>query len=129
MQETKEKRVRSLCPVDPLENGMATHSAFFPRESHGQRSLVGRGRKEWEATEAMACTQAAAGSGRRGAERGGLLERFQGHSPDSLTDISSGDGFTESVRLRQTSPRKLKCGQRGCPASPRAHEWFLAEPN
>ena len=38
MQET---RVRSLGGEDPLEEGMATHSVFWPGESHGQRSLVG----------------------------------------------------------------------------------------
>ena len=35
------EEVRSLGWVDPLENGMATHSNFWPREFHGQRSLAG----------------------------------------------------------------------------------------
>ena len=38
MQET---RVRSLGWEDPLEKETATHSAFLPGKSHGQRSLVG----------------------------------------------------------------------------------------
>ena len=37
MQETW---VQSLCGKDPLEKGMPV---FLPRESHGQRSLVGQG--------------------------------------------------------------------------------------
>ena len=49
-----ETWVRSLGPEDPLEEGMATHSLFLPRESHGQRSLEGYspwGHKEWDTTE------------------------------------------------------------------------------
>ena len=34
MQETQ---VQSLSWKDPLEKGMASHSVFLPRESHGQR--------------------------------------------------------------------------------------------
>ena len=34
-------RVRSLSREDPLESSVATTPAFFPGESHGQRSLVG----------------------------------------------------------------------------------------
>ena len=33
--------VRSLGWEDPMEKGMTMHSVFLPRESHGQRSLVG----------------------------------------------------------------------------------------
>ena len=33
-------QVPSLGQKDPLENGMATHSRFWPGEFHGQRSLV-----------------------------------------------------------------------------------------
>ena len=36
-----ETQVRFLGQEDPLEKGMANHSRFLPRESHGQRSLVG----------------------------------------------------------------------------------------
>jgi len=38
MQETW---VRSLGWEDPLEEGMVTHSVFFPGEFRGQRSLTG----------------------------------------------------------------------------------------
>ena len=41
MQETQEMQVQSLGQEDPLEKEMASHSSIFPRESHGQRSLVG----------------------------------------------------------------------------------------
>ena len=40
MQETKEARVRSLDPEDPLEKGIAIHSSILLGESHGQRSLA-----------------------------------------------------------------------------------------
>ena len=46
--------VWSLGWEEPLEEGMATHSVFLPRESHGQRSLVGYGpwgHKESDTTE------------------------------------------------------------------------------
>ena len=36
----QEIQVRSLRWEDPLEEGMATHSVFFPGESRGQRSLA-----------------------------------------------------------------------------------------
>ena len=36
-----ETRVQSLGWEDPLEKKMATHSNVSPRESHGQKSLVG----------------------------------------------------------------------------------------
>ena len=36
-----ETWVQPLGGDDPLEEGMATHSVFWPGESHGQRSLVG----------------------------------------------------------------------------------------
>ena len=36
-----EMRVRALGQEDPLEEGMATHSAFLPGKSHGQRNLAG----------------------------------------------------------------------------------------
>ena len=32
---------QSLGQEDPLEEGMATHAAYLPRESHRQRSLEG----------------------------------------------------------------------------------------
>ena len=51
----QEIRVQSLDREDPLEKEMATHSMFLPRESHGQRSLVGCrlwGHKELDTTEA-----------------------------------------------------------------------------
>jgi len=38
MQETW---VQSLGQEDPLEKEIATHSSILPRESYGQRSLVG----------------------------------------------------------------------------------------
>ena len=42
VQESQETQVQSLDREQPLEKGMATHSyVFLPRESHGQRSLVG----------------------------------------------------------------------------------------
>ena len=41
MQETQEMLVQSLGWENPLEQGMATTPVFLPRESHGQRSLVG----------------------------------------------------------------------------------------
>ena len=54
--------VQSLGQEDPLEEGMATHTAvFLPGESHGQRSLASYspwagyspwGRKELDTTEA-----------------------------------------------------------------------------
>ena len=34
-------QVQSLGQEESLEEGMATHSSILPRESHGQRSLVG----------------------------------------------------------------------------------------
>ena len=36
-----ETWVRSLVWEDPLGKGMANHSVFLPRESHGQRSPAG----------------------------------------------------------------------------------------
>ena len=41
MQETWETWVQSLGWEDPLEKGMAPHSAFLPGKYQGQRSLVG----------------------------------------------------------------------------------------
>ena len=41
MQELQETQVQFLGWEDTLEEGMATSSVFFPRESHGQKSLVG----------------------------------------------------------------------------------------
>ena len=41
---------------DPTEKGMTTHSVFLPRESHGQRSLVGYspwGHKKSDTTERL----------------------------------------------------------------------------
>ena len=55
MQETLEAWVQYLGWEDPLEEGMATHSHILPRESHGQRSLVGYsswGHTESDMTEA-----------------------------------------------------------------------------
>ena len=37
----KETWIWSLGQEDPLKKVMATHSIFLPRESHGQRSLMG----------------------------------------------------------------------------------------
>ena len=34
-------QVQALGGEDPLEEDMATHSSILPRESHGQRKLVG----------------------------------------------------------------------------------------
>ena len=51
MQEMQETRVQSLGGEDPLEEGMATHSVFLPRESHGQRSLAGY--SPWGCTESV----------------------------------------------------------------------------
>ena len=44
LHAVRETQVPSLAWEDPLEKGMAlsTHSIFLPRESHGQRSLVGK---------------------------------------------------------------------------------------
>ena len=56
MKEMKETRVRSLGREDPLEEGILKPTPVsMPRESHGQRSLVGygpQGRKETDKTEA-----------------------------------------------------------------------------
>ena len=41
LREPQEMQVQFLGWEDPLEEGMATHSRFLPRESHGQRSLAG----------------------------------------------------------------------------------------
>ena len=41
MQQTKETWGRSLGQEDPLKKVPATHPAFLPGKSHGQRSLVG----------------------------------------------------------------------------------------
>ena len=41
MQETKEMKVRSLGRENPRKKEMVTTPVFLPRESHGQRSLVG----------------------------------------------------------------------------------------
>ena len=41
MREMQEMRAGSLGGEDTLEEGTATHSRFLPRESHGQRGLVG----------------------------------------------------------------------------------------
>ena len=41
LRELQEMQVQFLGWEDPLEEGMATHSRFLPRESHGQRSLAG----------------------------------------------------------------------------------------
>ena len=39
MQEMQEVLVQSLDLESPLDKHVATHSAFFPGKSHGQRSL------------------------------------------------------------------------------------------
>ena len=55
MQETSETQVQSLFEEDSLEEETATHSSILPRESHGQRSLMGYGpwgRQESDKTEA-----------------------------------------------------------------------------
>ena len=52
----KETWVRSLGREDPLEKDTATHSAFLPGESHGQRSLAGcspQGCKESDTDERL----------------------------------------------------------------------------
>ena len=41
MQETKKTQVQFLGQGDPLKEGLAAHSVFLPRESRGQRNLVG----------------------------------------------------------------------------------------
>ena len=43
MQEPQGMQVQSLGWEDPLEEGMATHSSILAQESHGQRSLTGKG--------------------------------------------------------------------------------------
>ena len=51
-----ETWVQPLGGDDPLEEGMATHSVFWPGESHGQRSLVGYspwGHRESDTTERL----------------------------------------------------------------------------
>ena len=53
MQETW---VQLLGWEDPTEKGMTTRSVFLPRESHGQRSLVGYspwGHKKSDTTERL----------------------------------------------------------------------------
>ena len=55
MQETSETQVQSLFEEDSLEEETGTHSSILPRESHGQRSLMGYGpwgRQESDKTEA-----------------------------------------------------------------------------
>ena len=37
----KETQVQSLGQEDPLEEGIAIHSSFWPGESHEQRNLAG----------------------------------------------------------------------------------------
>ena len=62
MQETL---IPSLDWEDPLEEGMAIHSRFLPRESHGQRSLVGYGPwggKELDMTERLSRAQHSTGN-------------------------------------------------------------------
>ena len=52
----RETQFLSPGQEDPLEQGMAIHSVFFPGESHGQRSLAGyspRGLKESDRTERL----------------------------------------------------------------------------
>ena len=52
----RETRVQSLGWEDPLEKGMQSTPIFWPREFHGQRSLVGytpRGSKESDTTEQL----------------------------------------------------------------------------
>ena len=39
-KELQEMQVQFLGWEDPLEEGLATHSRFLPRESHGRRSLA-----------------------------------------------------------------------------------------
>ena len=57
MQKTEETQVRSLGREDPLEEEVATHSIFLPRESCGHRSWqataprVARSRRLSEVTE------------------------------------------------------------------------------
>ena len=54
MQEMPKTQVRSLGQEDPLEEKMEPIPVFLPRESHGQRSLVGYspwGHKESETAE------------------------------------------------------------------------------
>ena len=56
LPEMLETQVQSLGQEDPLEKGVATTPAFFPRELHGQRSLMGyspRGDKESDMTEQL----------------------------------------------------------------------------
>jgi len=50
----QEMWVRLLGWEDPTKKGMTTHSVLLPRESHGQRSLVGYspwGHKKSDTTE------------------------------------------------------------------------------
>ena len=59
----RETWVQSLGQEDPLEEGMATTSEFYPGECHGQRSLAGYGlwgHKESDRTEVTehACAHA-----------------------------------------------------------------------
>ena len=52
----RETQVQSLGREDALEKGMAATPVFLPRESHGQRSLVGYsplGHKELDVTERL----------------------------------------------------------------------------
>ena len=56
----QETQVQSLGCEDPLEKEMVTTPAFLPRESHGQRSLVGyspQAHKELDMTECLKHTK------------------------------------------------------------------------
>ena len=61
--------VWSLGREDPLEEAMATHSVFWPGESHGQRSLVPCspwGHKESDRTERLSTARDSSGGSGRG---------------------------------------------------------------
>ena len=64
-----ETWVWSLGREDPLEEAMATHSVFWPGESHGQRSLVPCspwGHKESDRTERLSTARDSSGGSGRG---------------------------------------------------------------
>ena len=49
----RETWVQSLSQEDPLEEGTEPTSVFLPRESHGQRNLVGHHYKQLDMTERL----------------------------------------------------------------------------
>ena len=55
MQEAQKTWLQSLGQKDALEKAMATHIAFLPEKSYGQRSLMGYGPKSSKELDATDC--------------------------------------------------------------------------